>query len=342
MTKVKSILFKVKAKGRGIVNFNGNETKKVVDYYNFNTENYSEKTPKNSKFAKKILEDDGNGNIIQKIMVSSYCIGYNLFNEEMPFSSSVLNINPEYYMPFISTKTGLLKGWLFPRSGNVSLVKKSPIMLTDYIQTNGAIAVDQVRTTAGLKSDTSFFKEEHVGDIEYESMGAVSLKDLQFISLSTLNDDLAFPPESYETSFLPIFKKQYPNFNSKMGYYRFKDQINPLSKLGVVLDNDTISDIIKYFFKKLMTLNIRKKSSYLENYEVSIKLVTDPLKSNFSDEEGWMVLNSDLLDNLSIDVYDYYEQVDEKDAILFNDGAESLAKDIIDKMKKGANKRGGK
>lgn len=340
MTAVKSILFKVKARGRGIINFNGSETKRVVDYYNFSTEKFSEKTHKNSKFAKKVLEEDENGNIIQKIMVSSYCIGYNLFGEEMPFSSSVLNINSDYYMPFISTRTGLLKGWMFPQKSSFSLVKKSPITLTDFIQTNGSVAVDQVRSSAGLKTDTSFFKEEHVGDIEYESMGSVSLKDLQFLSLSTINDDLAFTPELYESKFLPIFQKQYPNFNAKMGYYRFKSQVNALSRLGVVLDNDTINDIVKYFFRSLMGLKIFKKSAFLENYEVSIKFVEDPLKSSFSDENSWVVLDEETLENLRFETHEYYELIPEKEAILFNDGAEGLAMEVLDKMKNKTKGRG--
>jgi len=330
MKKVKHIKFRIKLKGEGIVNFDSNNQKYM--YTNFDSKekkytytNLSDKMSpdklkyKNVNYAKKHFYTDKDGNLQYKIAISSDALRHNIFKEDTNNqSSSVVHHNAILYSN-IAHLANILRGYMYTGKDEIPTIKrKSPITITDAEQTCNAVSYIETFARSGEKNqdaeavDNSYYKKEVVGKIEYESIGQIDLKELQFVSADPIFDRYSFNPDFFEmyTTFL---QAKISGFNSELGYYMDKLSSIQIPELGFKFSNEDLVILIQEFFKRLLKLNITRKSAYVKIESVEYKLVYDPIEDTFNDETGWIKLDGhNSINNINFEPEEFYVLTDKK------------------------------
>jgi hypothetical protein len=312
---IKNILFRVKIKGNGIVNFDSSDQKWLyvgTNLHHMKT-NYA-----NTSYAKKKLYGQQN-NLRYKISISSDCLRHEIFKDDVMFQSPNLINSPALLYSFIASPVGLLRGYLFAEQGD-PLKRKSAITLIDAQQTCDAVSYIELFSKSGMKNknidevDNTLFKKETVGDIKYETEGDIDLAQMQFVSASQLFDRYGFNPDLFDT-YKKFLKSKLPSFNSELGYYGMKDSSVELSEYGFKLSDEDIQILVRLFFKKLLSMNIKRKSAYARVENLEYKFVYDPIEDRFENENGWTSISSmEDINNISFSPEQFYIEEDAKQA----------------------------
>lgn len=315
MKKVKSILFRVNLNGRGIVNFDSgaqkflwNQFKKKQGFEDFDNVTYGKK-----RWA---LNEDGSADT--KIAISSNCLRHEIFKEEVNFQSPNIIQNKALLLNMIASPASILRGYLFAKE--ITIKRSSAISITDAIQTNNAISSIESLSCSGMKlsddnkAGTTYFRKETIGNINYSAIGAIDLMQLQFISCDGIFDRMAVIPD-YIEMYLNILAKRM-KINSTLGYYKIANSIIDIPEYGLKLSNESIVELTKIFFEKLMAVSIRKSGSYANVVGVQYKFIVDPLTDKLEDENGWNDLTTESLKSLTFETNNYYEDVDFDAAII--------------------------
>jgi len=338
MKKVRSILFKMELKGNGVVNFDSNDQKYL---WNENTKGTGQErvNHNNVSFAKKRWYKNDDGTIDKKLIVSSNCLRYSIFSDDTLFQSPNIINNSFLLNSMIATPGLICRGYMFAEKDPSKSYKRSSVLnITDAEQINNSISTLETFSRSGEKivdenkSDTSFFKKETVGNIVYEAIGSIDMMQIQFVSCDQLFDRMALNPDIF-----PDYKKflstKLPNFNSELSYYQIKGSAIELPEYGFMLSNENVIFLVKDLFTKMLNLKIRKASAFAEVSSIKYKIVNDPFEDKFSDEDGWLELNKNVIETLNFDNEDFYEKYD-------FDAAKSLRLELEDaaKARKDANK----
>lgn len=315
---MKSILIDVNLKGRGIVNFDGGDQKWLFK----GSEKFkSLYTPHdNVKYSKKVFyKDDDNQLSDFKIKISDKCIKKAIFNNDMVGQNTNFIQNSDLKFMQIGSPLFMLSGYVITVKNGISYKKKSPITLTDAIQTNNVKPILDTNTRSGFKqtksddtdkSDTTFFKVESVGDITYNGKGTINLNELQFVSLDDYYDRWAFSVDEFEY-FKKYFKMQVKSFNSEPGYFKIKDSQNSIPELGIKFSQEDVDFMVKYYLKRLLTMKILRNNAYAEIDNLRIKFVDDCVLDTFNSTDKWIEINSiDDINNLKIVYDDFYVEMD--------------------------------
>jgi hypothetical protein len=337
MKTTKSILLRFKVKGNGIVNFDSSNQKFLWNSYVTNQEQVYKD---NVNFAKKRWYKNEDGSANYKIIISSNCFRHAIFIDDVMFQSPNV-INNEYVlMSMIANPAMLLRGYMFAEeSPALSIKRASPISITDVEQCNNALSTLETFTRSGEKtkdpnkSDITFFKKEVIGNIEYKGIGGIDLMQLQFISTDEIFDRLAFNPDNFEL-YKKIMQSKFPSFDGELNFYQINGSVVQIPEYGIKLSNDNVNFLVKEYFKRLLSFNIKKSSSYAMIESVEYKLVSDPLKDTMEDNNGWVNLNHESLNDLKIEMHDFYSIVD-------RESAKELRKEFVEKgeLKKALHKK---
>lgn len=198
--EVKNILFRVKIKGRGVVNMDSNDQKWI---YNNEEKSLKKGSHDNILYAKKNFYRDDNGNLVEKLKISRDCLLKEVFSDDLIASSPNVMYNPIVLYSFLGSPVSLMRGWLM--AAKTKTLKRKGIMMTDAEQINNAISNIEVFsrtqtkteniTNEDNKADNTFFYKETVGDIEYLASGAIDLSSIQFISCDQTLDRFSFDPD---------------------------------------------------------------------------------------------------------------------------------------------------
>lgn len=329
MKKVKSILFRVNAKGRGIINFDASHQKRLTKYMFFGPERNDD----NISYSKKVFSIDEEGRTTYKIMVSSQCVNHEVYGMEVPSMGQDIVAIEDLKFDFIASKTALLRGYMLTDSSKTEdakgavIKRKSPITLTDFIQTNNAKSYIPIGTASGVRDSNSMYFKETIGDIEYASIGnSINLRELQFVSLDVRHDREAFSAEKFDL-FREKFTETYPEFKSEIKYFLTNGSKIKIPELGFILPNDIMLDMLKFYFKNLLFTRITRNKSFFEVNDVQIKLVRDPFVDTYSNEDGWMDLDLDTINNLDFDVEDFYTEFNSEEAEMILGNIKDFTKD---------------
>jgi uncharacterized membrane-anchored protein len=252
-----------------------------------------------------------------KISISADCLRHEIFIDDVMAQSPNLINSPALLYSFIASPVGILRGYLFAETGE-TLKRKSPITIIDAQQTCNAVSYIETFSRSGQKNqdidkvDNSFFKKEMIGDIKYSTEGNIDLSQMQFVSASQLFDRYGFNPDFFST-YKQFLKSKLPTFNSELGYYMLKDSSVELSEYGFMLSNEDVEFLVRLLFKKMLTLNIKRKNSFARTESLEYKLVFDSIEDRFEDENGWKTIsNAKDLENISFEQEQFYFQEDEK------------------------------
>ena len=318
----RSILFRIKLKGNGIVNYDSGEQKSTHKDYRTRFENRTEKN--NVTFCKKNFYLNEEGKLDWKVKIASNCLFNHLFKDDILSQNPSIQKSNNILYNFISSPINILRGYVFANANANTIKKKSPICITDAEQISNNISSIEVMTKSGCKtneetkSDTFFFKE-NVGQIEYASSGMIDLTELQFLSCSEQFDRFGFTPDLINlfNKFFNLHIKKLNLEEQKLEIKKYikKGNINRISEEGIVFNQEIVIAFVKLFFERLLTLKIQRHGAYAEISELEYKIVNNVFSDTFTNVRDWITIEKiDDINSMSFMPEISYEECPELDA----------------------------
>lgn len=277
---IKSVDFKIIAKGHGVVNWNGptnlaQENGTTVDNHTLpklrGYTNLSGKVKDTGyKYRKEPQDIDFKEN---PLYISQNCVRHHLFKEQafdLHFADKK-NLNK-----IISSMTGLIRGFVVPSSQNK---RTSPLLLEDFVDQLGNGNFEQFGQ-AGQRDSSSFYSKTTFGDTEYLSYGSISIEQLQFISLDNKFDRAAKIIKEGEgdniaqeiIEFLNSIK-QNDTLSPKAIFHKNFVRAGTIfeeGEMGILLNNDATKILVYATLEKIKTLVIRQAKSYMYVDEILV------------------------------------------------------------------------
>lgn len=293
---IKSVDFKIKAIGEGVVNWNGSTKVKIFDRAQgkYRTvDNHS--VPKLRGYTNSIERTKENGDKYQDIKradeidfietplyISQNCIRHHLFKaENFNLQDPEVAKNMEKLLCSI---TGLVRGYVIPKK---EYKRTSALLITDFNATgetakNGNFeqmsrsgSKEKEETKSGTDKSTSMFSKTTFGKTEYEAYASISIEQLQFISLDDQFSRQAMEPNSEKESkeiaaMLSEFLNTIGN-NSKATATYHKNYVRKGSiftnekhgEAGILLNDAAIDVLVKITQELLENLSFRQAKGYM-------------------------------------------------------------------------------
>ncbi|MDF0605740.1 type I-Fv CRISPR-associated protein Cas7fv [Neisseriaceae bacterium TC5R-5] len=276
---IKSVDFKIKALGHGVVNWNGPTTLtgdngKTVDNHTLpKLRGYTNLTGKvkeesGYKYKKEITDIDFKKT---PLYISQNCIRHHLFKNQAFDLHFAAEKNLEMVLASI---TGLIRGYVVPSS---QCKRTSPLLIEDFVDQLANGNFEQFGQ-AGARDSSSFFSKTTFGDTEYISYGSISIEQLQFISLDKKFDrasmiikegkgeEVAKKVQDFIRS-LNSSLKPIATFHSN---FVRKGTIFEEGECGIMLNNDAIQALVEYTLLLINNLSIRQAKGYMYVDEVTV------------------------------------------------------------------------
>lgn len=295
ITGVKSVDFKIKAIGHGVVNWNGPTTlvgddQKTIDNHTLpklrgysNLTGREKQTETGTYKYKKHLKDINFKET--PLYISQNCIRHHLFKEQ---AFDLHYADQKNVQKVLSSETGLLRGFVVPSTQNK---RTSPLLIEDFVDQLGNGNFEQFGQ-AGERDSSSFFSKTTFGDTEYLSYGSISIEQLEFISLDNKFDRAAMNISDNQGDLVAQEIEDYikslsddgtPKATYHPNYVR-KGTIFEQGEAGVLLNQDAISILIKHMLEKLSNLSIRQAKGYM---------YVEDLLVDYNDSNKMMRIKSD-------------------------------------------------
>ena len=316
--KVKNILFKMKIKGNGIVNYDSLEQKQML---NRTSLTHMKTMYKNTSYAKKRFYGTSE-DTTYKIVISSDCLRHDIFRTDAPFQSPNVMNQESLLTAFIASPASLLRGYMFAGK-EITYKRKSPFIITAAEQTNDAISYIEIFASSGAKNndkdketaDNTFYKKEVIGEIEYEATGFIDLMNLQFVSCDQVFDRYSFNPDLFNV-YKQFMQSRMPSFDAELGYYQMEGSIVEIPEYGFKLSNVDMNNLVRSLFERMINMSIKRKDAYAQTSELQYKLVYDVIEDTMDSEDGWFSIGSESdIATIKLDVEDFYAPADAEKAI---------------------------
>ena len=278
VTGIKSVDFKIKALGHGVVNWNGPTTLssegRTVDNHTLpKLRGYTNLTGKVKEETGYQYKKEATDIDFKKtpLYISQNCIRHHLFRDQ----SFDLHFAAEKSLQLVlASISGLIRGYVVPAS---QCKRTSPLLMEDFVDQLGNGNFEQFGQ-AGERDSSSFFSKTTFGDTEYLSYGSISVEQLQFISLDKKfdraamiikddqGDEVALAVQDFIQSLDP---KTTPKATFHTNYVR-KGTIFEEGEVGILLNNDAIKVLIEFSLAKISELSIRQAKSYMYVDEILV------------------------------------------------------------------------
>jgi len=280
VTGIKSIDFKIKALGHGVVNWNGPTTLtghdgKTVDNHTLpKLRGYTNLTGKvkeetGYKYKKQATDIDFKET---PLYVSQNCIRHHLFRDQ---AFDLHYASDKNIQKVLSSITGLIRGYVVPSS---QCKRTSPLLMEDFVDQLGNGNFEQYGQ-AGERDSSSFFSKTTFGDTEYLSYGSISIEQLQFISLDKKFDRASMvikegQGEQIAEEIVAFLNKLTeaqlsPQAVFHANYVR-KGTIFEEGEVGILLNNDAVKILVDHTIELISELSIRQAKSYMYVDEVIV------------------------------------------------------------------------
>ena len=276
---IKSIDFKIIAKGHGVVNWNGptnlaQENGTTVDNHTMpklrGYTNLSGRVKDTGyKYRKEPMDIDFKKN---PLYISQNCIRHHLFREQ---AFDLHYANAKNIKNVLASLAGLVRGYVVPSTQNK---RTSPLLIEDFVDQLGNGNFEQFGQ-AGERDSSSFFSKTTFGDTEYISYGSISIEQLQFISLDKKFDRASMEIKKGEgeevsnliENYLQTLdkKNRSPKALFHENYVR-SGTIFEEGENGILLNQDAIDVLIDATLEKLKGLVIRQAKSYMYIDEILV------------------------------------------------------------------------
>ena len=271
VTGIKSVDFKIRAFGHGVVNWNGpttlsNEGRTVDNHTLPKLRGYTNLTGKvkdetGYKYKKEATDIDFQKN---PLYISQNCIRHHLFRDQ----AFDLHFAAEKSLEqVLASLTGLIRGYVVPAS---QCKRTSPLLLEDFVDQLGNGNFEQFGQ-AGERDSSSFFSKTTFGDTEYISYGSISIEQLEFISLDNKFDRAAMiikdnQGQAVAQKVQDFIQSLAPERNPKATFhanYVRKGTIYQEGEVGILLDQVAIDILIKTTLELISNLSIRQAKGYM-------------------------------------------------------------------------------
>ena len=270
VTGIKSVDFKIRAFGHGVVNWNGpttlsNEGRTVDNHTLPKLRGYTNLTGKvkegGYKYKKEATDIDFQKN---PLYISQNCIRHHLFRDQ----AFDLHFAAEKSLEqVLASLTGLIRGYVVPAS---QCKRTSPLLLEDFVDQLGNGNFEQFGQ-AGERDSSSFFSKTTFGDTEYISYGSISVEQLEFISLDNKFDRAAMiikdnQGQTVAQKVQDFIQSLSPERNPKATFhanYVRKGTIYQEGEVGILLDQVAIDILIKTTLELISNLSIRQAKGYM-------------------------------------------------------------------------------
>lgn len=291
VTGIKSVDFKIKALGHGVVNWNGPTTMqsdgRIIDNHTLpKLRGYSNLTGKESDKGYKLKKDPSDINFKETpLYISQNCIRHHLFKDQ---AFDLHYASDKNLQMVLSSITGLIRGYVVPSS---QCKRTSPLLLEDFVDQLGNGNFEQYGQ-AGARDSTSFFSKTTFGDTQYISYGSISIEQLQFISLDKKFDRAAMvikegQGEKIAEEITVFIKTLNPGLNPKAIFhpnYVRKGTIFEEGEVGILLNDDAIKALIEHTLARISELSIRQAKGYM---------YVDEIKVDYNDSNKMMRIKRD-------------------------------------------------
>lgn len=303
VTGTKSVDFKIRAFGHGVVNWNGPTTLssegRTVDNHTLpKLRGYTNLTGKiKDETGYKYKKEATDINFKETpLYISQNCIRHHLFRDQ----AFDLHFAGEKSLDkVLASITGLLRGYVVPAS---QCKRTSPLLIEDFIDQLGNGNFEQFGQ-AGERDSSSFFSKTTFGDTEYLSYGSISIEQLQFISLDNKFDRAAMiikdnQGEAIAEQVQDFIKSLAPNREPKAIFhanYVRKGTIYNEGETGILLDQVAIDILINTLLEMIKELAIRQAKGYMyvDSLEVDYNNSNKMMRIKRSPEEANTTPTSD-------------------------------------------------
>ena len=271
VTGIKSVDFKVRAFGHGVVNWNGPTTLssegRTVDNHTLpKLRGYTNLTGKiKDETGYKYKKEATDINFKETpLYISQNCIRHHLFRDQ----AFDLHFAGEKSLDkVIASITGLIRGYVVPAS---QCKRTSPLLIEDFVDQLGNGNFEQFGQ-AGERDSSSFFSKTTFGDTEYLSYGSISIEQLQFISLDNKFDRAAMvikdnQGEAIAEQVQDFIKSLAPDRDPKTTFhpnYVRKGTIYNEGETGILLDQVAIDILVNTTLELIEELSIRQAKGYM-------------------------------------------------------------------------------
>lgn len=280
VTGIKSVDFKIKALGHGVVNWNGSTSLNGGEGITFNNHsmpklrgytNLTGKIKEGTGF--KYLKEAGDINFKETpLYVSQNCIRHHLFKDQ---AFDLHFADGKNIQKVLSSIMGLVRGYVVT---SIQCKRTSPLLLEDFVDQLGNGNFEQ-HSRAGDRNSSSIFSKTTFGDTEYLSYGSISIEQLQFISLDSKFDRAAMSNikegqgEIIAKEISDFIKSLSPSLNPVTTFhpnYVRKGTIFEEGEMGILLDEVSIKVLIDYTLEQLSNLAIRQAKGYMYVDEITV------------------------------------------------------------------------
>lgn len=271
ITGIKSVDFKIKAFGHGVVNWNGptslsNEGKTVDNHTLPKLRGYTNLTGRiKEETGYKYKKEATDINFKETpLYISQNCIRHHLFKEQ---SFDLHYADKQNVDEVLASLTGLIRGYVIPSS---QFKRTSPLLIEDFVDQLGNGNFEQFGQ-AGERDSSSFFSKTTFGDTQYEAYGSISIEQLQFISLDNKFDRASMVIEDTQgeelaqkiTDFIKsLDTSREPKAIFHENYVR-KGTIFDIGETGILLDETAIDILINTTLQMLQDLAIKQAKGYM-------------------------------------------------------------------------------
>lgn len=278
ITGIKSVDFKIKALGHGVVNWNGptnlaQEDGRTVDNHTLpKLRGYTNLSGKVKDTGYKYRKEPTDIDFKETpLYISQNCVRHHLFRDQAYDLHYAKDKNLE---KVIASLTGLIRGYVVPSS---QCKRTSPLLIEDFVDQLGNGNFEQFGQ-AGERDSSSFFSKTTFGDTEYLSYGSISIEQLQFISLDNKFDRAAMVIKEGQGEEIAQLVQDYikslnPELSPKATFHKNyvrNGTIFEEGENGILLDQNAIQTLVETTIRKIEELSIRQAKSYMYVDEVSV------------------------------------------------------------------------
>jgi hypothetical protein len=280
ITGIRSIDFKIIAKGHGVVNWNGPtslrlDSGKTADNHTMpKLRGYSNLTGKEKedtgyKYRKEATDIDFKET---PLYISQNCVRHHLFKAQ---AFDLHYADRKNIKNVLASITGLVRGFVVPATQNK---RTSPLLLEDFVDQLGNGNFEQFGQ-AGERDSSSFYSKTTFGDTEYISYGSINIEQLQFISLDKKFDREAMEIKTGEGEKVAKLLEEYivsidtKGRSPKASFHENcvrNGTIFEEGENGIILNDDAVAVVIDETLKMLNELSIRQAKSYMYVDEVIV------------------------------------------------------------------------
>ena len=298
ITGIRSVDFKIVAKGHGVVNWNGptnlqGEDGKTVDNHTLpklrGYTNLSGKVKDTGyKYRKEPTDIDFKKN---PLYISQKCVRHHLFKAQ---AFDLHYADKKNIKNILASITGLVRGFVVPASQNK---RTSPLLLEDFVDQLGNGNFEQFGQ-AGVRDSSSFYSKTTFGDTEYISYGSINIEQLQFISLDKKFDREAMEIKTGEGEEVAKLVESYivsiddKNRSPKATFHENcvrNGTIFEEGENGILLNDDAVAILIDETLRMISELSIRQAKSYMYVDEMIVDYNDSTQMMRVKHEEGSVV-----------------------------------------------------